>query len=715
MGGSEGERPRLRVHLRQADARGLRAHEARRARRRQHRADVQVGLANQLLGQAVKVERPAVSAHRQPRQARAPTRSHIATPTVYIVNNPVLNAATYGTNEDSFIMVHSALIDHYSDEELLTVIGHECGHIHNSHVVVPHRAPLPDAHGQRLRGWVVAAGARRAAARGARRAEITCDRAGMLCAKDTRGRRSRRSRSSRSVRGSSTRSSTSRRSSSSTRRGKDGIGKYMEVFASHPWLPKRVLAMRVFAKSEHLPQGRRLGLDGGLTDDRGRCSRRARSSRVTRDARSVPRAESSRSRARWTSWPRSPRDAGRQERSASASTRDLVHKLAGGPLPPRRRGRVQPRQVDVRERAARRERRSPRASRRPRPRIHHLKWAASPRRRSSTRPGERETTRLRATREAFAVGGGSAGARTSTSSRSATPPPLLEGAHPARRHARRERPVAPARGHHLQLHPARRRGPLPARRGADPEGERAGLPAGEAPQGVARQDRLRHHEVGPPEPDEQAEALAYARDQLAKLVKDPDRLPRERGDARSRASVAESGMPRSARRISRAFSPRSGGASCSTMRSAKGSPSARSLRRASTRERRSIAMKSDELERRIALLEKDLAGQAGTIEQRRSQIREEVSGIRVGARKDLDRFVDDVIRQLPHVIDVGEGRRAQAVPARVPGGHVPRRGPRPRRRRSPRRSRASPRRRSRSSATTRTTRPSVSPRRSAPT
>ena len=32
--------------------------------------------------------------------------------------------------------------------------------------------------------------------------------------------------------------------------GKDGIGKYMEVFATHPWLPKRVLAMRVFGESE---------------------------------------------------------------------------------------------------------------------------------------------------------------------------------------------------------------------------------------------------------------------------------------------------------------------------------------------------------------------------------------------------------------------------------------------------------------------------------
>jgi hypothetical protein len=32
--------------------------------------------------------------------------------------------------------------------------------------------------------------------------------------------------------------------------GKEGIGKYMEAFASHPYLPKRVLAMRVFAQSD---------------------------------------------------------------------------------------------------------------------------------------------------------------------------------------------------------------------------------------------------------------------------------------------------------------------------------------------------------------------------------------------------------------------------------------------------------------------------------
>jgi hypothetical protein len=36
----------------------------------------------------------------------------------------------------------------------------------------------------------------------------------------------------------------------------------MEVFASHPWLPKRVLAMREFAKSDFYRQA--VGLEGGV-------------------------------------------------------------------------------------------------------------------------------------------------------------------------------------------------------------------------------------------------------------------------------------------------------------------------------------------------------------------------------------------------------------------------------------------------------------------
>jgi hypothetical protein len=62
-------------------------------------------------------------------------------------------------------------------------------------------------------------------------------------------------------------------------------------------------------------------------------------------------------------------------------------------------------------------------------------------------------------------------------------------------------------------------------------------------------------------------------------------------------------------------------------------------------------MSREELSRRIEMIEKDLAGQSRTIEERRAGIREEVSAIRAWVHRDLDRFVDDVLRQLPAIID----------------------------------------------------------------
>src|SRR6185436_12230929 len=136
---------------------------------------------SQLLGTAVKVSDRQFPRIQKLVQRCADTLQ-IATPQIYIVNSPVLNAATYGTNEDSFIMVHSALVDHYSDEELMTVIGHECGHIHNQHVVyLTALYYLTNVVGAFVQ-WAVQP-AVMALKAWQRRAEITCDRAGMLCAK----------------------------------------------------------------------------------------------------------------------------------------------------------------------------------------------------------------------------------------------------------------------------------------------------------------------------------------------------------------------------------------------------------------------------------------------------------------------------------------------------------------------------------------------------
>ncbi len=216
-------------------------------------------LRNQLLGSAVRV-----SDRQFPRIQRIAQRCadtlHIATPQIYIINEPHLNAATYGTNDEAFIMVHSALVDHYSDEELMTVIGHECGHIHNSHVVYLTALHVLRHIAGALVRWAMEP-AVVALLAWSRRAEITCDRAGMLCSKD----------SAVSGRALTKLALGSRKLYEEFNldafleqyeEGKEGIGRYMEAFASHPYLPKRVLAMRVFAESELYRKAANLGTTG---------------------------------------------------------------------------------------------------------------------------------------------------------------------------------------------------------------------------------------------------------------------------------------------------------------------------------------------------------------------------------------------------------------------------------------------------------------------
>ena len=202
---------------------------------------------HQLLGHAVKVsDRQFSRIHRITKTACDTLQ--IAMPQVFVVNSPVFNAGTLGTNDDSFIMVHSALVDQYTDEELLTVIGHECGHIHNSHVAYLTALHYLTYMAGMFLPWILQP-ALVALRTWSRRAEITCDRAGMLVSRD-------QAASERAI----TKLAVGSRKLyeefnldaflEQHEEGSHGIGRYMEVFATHPWLPKRVLAMRVFGESQ---------------------------------------------------------------------------------------------------------------------------------------------------------------------------------------------------------------------------------------------------------------------------------------------------------------------------------------------------------------------------------------------------------------------------------------------------------------------------------
>ena len=202
---------------------------------------------HQLLGHAVKVsERQFPRIHGIAK--RASDALQITVPQVFVVNNPTFNAGTLGTNDDSFIIVHSALLDQYSDQELLTVIGHECGHIHNSHVAYLTALHYLTYMAGMFLPWILQP-ALVALRTWSRRAEITCDRAGMLVSGDQQA--SERAITKLAV-GSQKLYEEFNLDAflEQHTEGSQGIGRFMEVFATHPWLPKRVLAMRVFGASQ---------------------------------------------------------------------------------------------------------------------------------------------------------------------------------------------------------------------------------------------------------------------------------------------------------------------------------------------------------------------------------------------------------------------------------------------------------------------------------
>jgi small GTP-binding protein len=150
-------------------------------------------------------------------------------------------------------------------------------------------------------------------------------------------------------------------------------------------------------------------------------------------------------------------------------------------------------------------------------------------------------------------------------------------------------------------------------------------------------------------PDERAQALAYARKHLSALVQDPAVFPVS-ADAALGGDRAASGLPELVDYLTRFLADERGNIMLDNALG-EGLGAADLLSKGVDARRRALLMNADEIERRIVALERDLAGHTGTIEQRRGQIREEVASLKTAARKDLDRFVADVCRQLPDVID----------------------------------------------------------------
>ena len=229
-------------------------------------------LHSEMLGNAVRVGPTQFPRIHRATAACARTLG-IPTPRVYLVPNiAAINAATYGLDGDAFIMVHAATVQHLTDAELRFVIGHECGHIQNNHVVYLTTLHILNtmlgALGAQLLAPLVAP-ARIALQAWARAAEITCDRAGLLCVRDLDVATDafvKLAVGSKDLFAELDREAYFAQLEES----REDYGRMGELHRSHPYLTRRIQALRAFADSALYRAA--VGLEGGT--DRAELERR---------------------------------------------------------------------------------------------------------------------------------------------------------------------------------------------------------------------------------------------------------------------------------------------------------------------------------------------------------------------------------------------------------------------------------------------------------
>jgi len=185
-------------------------------------------------------------------------RLGIGVPQIFIQSSSESNAYTIATDDIAPIIVLSSQIaESFTSEELKFIIGHECGHIHNLHGV--YNTVIEIMTNQLAKGilhsiptegvldWFVQGGLTIFFKRWSRCAEITCDRAGLICCGNlettelalvkliTGG-------------GNSLKQINIDKFLEQDGKNTSTPIKLLELFSTHPLIPKRINALRLFAE-----------------------------------------------------------------------------------------------------------------------------------------------------------------------------------------------------------------------------------------------------------------------------------------------------------------------------------------------------------------------------------------------------------------------------------------------------------------------------------
>jgi Zn-dependent protease with chaperone function len=199
----------------------------------------------ELLGTAVKV-----SDQQYPRVYEAAKRAGAAlkvrVPVVFAAPTSSIKVKVLGTDDAPHLIVNLELAEKLSDDELVAAIGHELGHVQNGHILYATALHYLTSSAAFFVRWVVQPAIMTLQA-WSRRAEVTCDRAALLAVRDETKTLEALVKLELGV--DQNTAFNAEEFLKNQPDPKKGIGRYAELFRSHPYVPKRVAALRLFADS----------------------------------------------------------------------------------------------------------------------------------------------------------------------------------------------------------------------------------------------------------------------------------------------------------------------------------------------------------------------------------------------------------------------------------------------------------------------------------
>jgi Zn-dependent protease with chaperone function len=170
----------------------------------------------------------------------------VRVPVIFAAPTSSIKVKVLGTEDAPHLIVNLDLAEKLDDTELVAAIAHELAHIQNGHILYTTALHYLNTSAAFFVRWVVQPAIMTLQA-WSRRAEVTCDRASLLAVKDVDKTLLSLVRLELGLdKGSAFNAEEYLRALPDV---KKGLGRFAEGFRSHPYVPKRVQCLRLFANS----------------------------------------------------------------------------------------------------------------------------------------------------------------------------------------------------------------------------------------------------------------------------------------------------------------------------------------------------------------------------------------------------------------------------------------------------------------------------------